>query len=71
MKNFHHPNIVRLIEEFETESEIYLVLEYIKVSVGISVLLFGLFSVSLRELLRVLTLLLNILIKRYIRVVRR
>nr|CAB3236351.1 serine/threonine-protein kinase DCLK1 [Phallusia mammillata] len=30
MKNCHHPNIVRLIEEFETEDEIYLVLEYIK-----------------------------------------
>ena len=32
MKNCHHPNIVRLIEEFETEEEIYLVLEYVKVS---------------------------------------
>nr|XP_026690786.1 serine/threonine-protein kinase DCLK3 isoform X1 [Ciona intestinalis] len=30
MKNCHHPNIVRLIEEFETENEIYLVLEYVK-----------------------------------------
>jgi len=31
MKNCHHQNIVRLIEEFETEEEIYLVLEYVKV----------------------------------------
>ncbi|CAK8678931.1 unnamed protein product [Clavelina lepadiformis] len=30
MKNCHHPNIVRLIEEFETDDEIYLVLEYVK-----------------------------------------
>jgi len=32
MKNCHHPNIVRLIEEFETEDEIYLILEYVKVT---------------------------------------
>ncbi|XP_039267675.2 uncharacterized protein LOC120342771 isoform X1 [Styela clava] len=30
MKNCIHPNIVRLVEEFETEDEIYLMLEYVK-----------------------------------------
>ena len=38
MKNCHHPNIVRLIEEFETEEEIYLVLEYVKVQVLLHVI---------------------------------
>ena len=33
MKECNHPNIVRLIEEFETPSEIYLVMELIKVGI--------------------------------------
>lgn len=39
MKHCHHPNIVRLIEEFETEDEIYLVLEYVKVALDCYVIM--------------------------------
>lgn len=47
LRKISHPNIVKLLEEFETPKEIYLVMELVPVSVQISEIMSEQFPVLL------------------------